>query len=119
VLREGQQVTKTADGKEFVNGLPKGTEKHEAQLRPVGYVSKLPNTEPTTGPLGLMSFFSTLQQSEVVLWGSQVIQESDGAETTVYFPSRPPAAVCCVRARLRCFAEFAAVACSTESTSCL
>jgi cation/acetate symporter len=85
ILREGQMVTKMPDGKVFVNGRPKGTGENEAQLHPVGYLNRLPGSGEKTGPLSLVSFFSTLQQSEVVLWGSQVIKDAD-SETTVYFP---------------------------------
>ena len=59
-------------------------------MHPVGFVSELPGGVEKTGPLGPMSFFSTLQQSEVVLWGSQKIVESDGAVTTVYSQKLTP-----------------------------
>ncbi|MCH7685811.1 MAG: cation acetate symporter [Planctomycetes bacterium] len=90
VLHEAQTVTKTTDGKTLVNGLPMGTGEGETQLHPVGHISKLPGGKSKTGPLGLMSFFSTLQESEVVLWGSRKITESDGSETTVYFQKPTP-----------------------------
>jgi cation/acetate symporter len=68
-----------------VNGKRQGVKGGEADLHPVGHVSRLPGGVQQTGPLGPLSFFSTLQQSEVVLWGSQVINEADGATTTVYY----------------------------------
>jgi cation/acetate symporter len=85
VLREAQTVTKTPDGKVLVNGLPKGLGEGEAQLHPVGYLSRLPEGKSRTGPLGPLTFFSTLQNSEVVLWGNATVTEPDGAVTTVYF----------------------------------
>jgi cation/acetate symporter len=90
LLREAQTVTITADGKTLVNGLPKGTGEGETQLHPVGHITKLPDGKEKTGPLGLLSFFSTMQESEVVLWGSRKITESDGSETTVYYQKPTP-----------------------------
>jgi len=89
-LREAQSLTKTADGAMLGNGQPLGEEKGEAELHPVGWISKLPKGAKKTGPLGPLSFFSTLQQSEVVLWGNQTINEPDGAETTVYYQKPTP-----------------------------
>ncbi|WP_339911463.1 cation acetate symporter [Symmachiella dynata] len=85
VLREAQSETHTTDGETLVNGQVKGTKKGEAELHPVGNVTKLPGGESRTGKLGFLSFFSTLQNSEVVLWGNQKITEPDGTKTTVYF----------------------------------
>ncbi|QDU43717.1 Cation/acetate symporter ActP [Symmachiella dynata] len=85
VLREAQSETHTTDGETLVNGQVKGTKKGEAELHPVGNVTKLPGGESRTGKLGFLSFFSTLQNSEVVLWGNQKITEPDGTTTTVYF----------------------------------
>ncbi|MDG2382113.1 MAG: cation acetate symporter [Pirellulaceae bacterium] len=86
MLTETQTVTRFTDGAVLVNGRPKGTKPGEAQLHPVGYISKLPGEEQKTGPLGPLSFFRTLQKSEVVLWGSQVVKQPvDGSTTTVYF----------------------------------
>ena len=93
LVREAQTVTKTADGKTFVNGRPKGTKKGEAELHPVGYVSRLPDGKEKTGPLGPISFFSTLQKSEVVLWPkwpNQMTTDADGSVTTVYYQKPTP-----------------------------
>lgn len=92
-LREGQTVVQDASGKVFVNGLPKGTGPGEMSLRPVGYVSKLPDDKQTTGPLGPLSFLSTLQQSEVVLWQSHKfvhqISETEPPDLITVFYPRP------------------------------
>ena len=85
VLVETQTVTRTPDERVLVNGQEKGTRKGEPELHPVGHVSQLPDGQDKTGPLGPLSFFSTLQKSEVVLWGNQTITEKDGSETTVYY----------------------------------
>lgn len=90
LLREAQALTKTSDGNRLVNGEPIGTKKGEAELKPVGDVVKLPGGVEKTGPLGPLEFFSTLQQSEVVLWGSTPIKENDGSTTTVYFQKPTP-----------------------------
>ncbi len=90
VLSEGQWLTEKPDGTILVNGEPKGTEKGQPELHPVGHVSRLPGNVEKTGPLGPLSFFSTMQESEVVLWGSQKINESDGSVSTVYFQKPTP-----------------------------
>jgi cation/acetate symporter len=84
-LLEAQYTSTDKDGTVFVNGEPKGKKKGEPELHPVGHISKLPGGVDETGPLGPLSFFSTLQESEVVLWGSEKIKEGDDQTTTVYF----------------------------------
>jgi len=90
ILREAQTLTVTGDGQTLVNGQVKGEKKGEPELHPVGHLTKLPDGKSQTGSLGLLSFFSTLQESEVVLWGSQVIKEAEGGQTTVYFQKPTP-----------------------------
>ncbi|MEM8865525.1 MAG: cation acetate symporter, partial [Planctomycetota bacterium] len=85
-----QTVTVTADGEKRVNGLPFGDGEGEASLRPVGAVSKLPGNVTSTGPLGPVSFLTTLQESEVVLWSSTKTIGDDGSTTTVYSPKPTP-----------------------------
>lgn len=86
-LHEAQTVTVTSEGTTLVNGKPKGSRKGEPELHPIGHVSKLPDGQTETGPLGLLSFFSTLQESTVVLWGTSKtpIADVDGSKTTVYY----------------------------------
>ncbi len=90
MLLEAQTLAKTADGKTLVNGQVKGKKKGEAELHPVGHVSKLPEGKSKTGPLGLLSFFSTLANSEVVLWGSQQATDVNGQSLTVYYQKPTP-----------------------------
>jgi len=85
VLVETQTVTRRQDGRVLVNGQEKGMRKGEPELHPVGHVSQLPDGQDKTGPLGPLSFFSTLQKSEVVLWGNRTITEDNGSVTTVYY----------------------------------
>jgi cation/acetate symporter len=49
-------------------------------------VSKLPEGQTQTGPLGPLEYLSTLQQSEVILWekDKKTVTEADGSVTTVY-----------------------------------
>lgn len=89
-LLEAQYTSTDKDGTVFVNGEPKGKEKGEPELHPVGHISKLPGGVDETGPLGPLSFFSTLLESEVVLWGSEKIKEGDDQTTTVYFQKPTP-----------------------------
>jgi cation/acetate symporter len=90
LLHEAQTVQKLDDGTLLVNGEPKGTQKGEPELHPVGHVSKLPGGEAKTGPLGPLSFFSTLQESEVILWGNDTIEDASGAKVTVYYQKPTP-----------------------------
>ncbi|MBW3543697.1 MAG: cation acetate symporter, partial [Planctomycetes bacterium] len=91
VLYETQSITQTADGRVFLNGVERGVDKdNEPQLRPVGHIAELPEGQTSTGPLGPLEFFRTLQDSTVVLWGSRTIVEADGGATTVYFPKPTP-----------------------------
>jgi cation/acetate symporter len=89
-LDEAQALTRTADGRELVGGLPRGSGAGERELRPVGHVSALPGGEQRTGPLGPLAFFRKLQDSEVVVWGNRRLQHADGSQTWLYF-QRPTA----------------------------
>lgn len=86
-LRETQTVTRTADGIQSISGQ---TPAEGGRLRPVGHVEQLPDGRTQTGPLGLMSFLSTLQESVVVLWRKVDVREPDGTVTTVYYPVPTP-----------------------------
>ncbi|MCA9186565.1 MAG: hypothetical protein KDA99_13140 [Planctomycetales bacterium] len=90
MLRECQTVQTTTNGTVLVNGQPQGERVGEPDLHPIGYVSQLPGGIKETGRLGVLSFLSTLQQSEVVLWGNQKIKSADGATVTIYYPKVTP-----------------------------
>jgi cation/acetate symporter len=91
-LDEAQTITRRPDGQVLANGRPLGRRPipHEDELHPVGYISRLKTGPEPTGPLGPLEFFSTLQQSEVVLWSSHTIRENDGSATTVYYQKPTP-----------------------------
>jgi cation/acetate symporter len=89
-LDEAQTVGKDRNDNVLVNGEIKGTEKGEPELHPVGYISKLPGGVDKTGPVGPLSFFSTLQESEIILWGSEKVIEADESTTTVYYQKPTP-----------------------------
>jgi len=89
-LSETQTLHKAADGTVLVNGRPKGSKKGEPELFQVGHLSDLPGEMTETGPLGPLEFFSTLEESEVVLWGNQKLAHEDGSTTTVYFQKPTP-----------------------------
>lgn len=84
LLRETQTQARSADGQLLVNGQPLGSEKGEPELHPTGHVVSLPGRAEKTGPLGPLAYFRTLQQSEVVLWGSGQITLGD-LPTTVFY----------------------------------
>ena len=81
-----QTVTVTAEGQRLVNGKPHGKGEGQADLRPVGHVSKLPGGVSETGPLGPVEFLSTVRESEVVLWTSKRTTDDAGNTTTTYSP---------------------------------
>lgn len=84
-LDQAQSETKRPGGEILIDGLPRGRGPGQRLMHPVGHVSKLPGGQSETGPLGPLEFFRTLQESEVVLWGSERLVHSDGAVTTVYY----------------------------------
>lgn len=84
-LDQAQAVTTATDGSQQIDGLPKGDGAGQRLLRPVGHVARLPNGQTETGPLGPLQFFRTLQDSEVVLWGSRRLVHADETVTTVYY----------------------------------
>jgi cation/acetate symporter len=91
-LRECQTVRSTERGV-LVNGLLLGETNQAGQpneLHPTGFISQLPNGETKTGPLGPLSFFSTLNDSEIILWGSEKITDGAEGETMVYYPKPTP-----------------------------
>lgn len=90
MLLEAQTVTKTSEGVTMVNGEVKGTKKGEPELHPVGHISKLPDGQESTGPVGLLSFFRTLGGSEVILWGSQKVLDDEGQAVSVYYQKPTP-----------------------------
>ena len=81
-----QTVTIKPDGTKLVNGLPQGKGDGQADLRPVGHVSKLPDGQSETGPMNPVEFLGTLRDSEVVLWTSKTTIAEDGTKTTTYSP---------------------------------
>ncbi|MEX1230301.1 MAG: cation acetate symporter [Planctomycetaceae bacterium] len=84
-LYEAQTKTKTPDGKTLVNGLVQGTNEGEADLYPVGHLKSLPSGVEPGDPVGPISFFSTLQESEIVLWGKESLKDEQEGEATVFF----------------------------------
>ncbi len=87
-----QMISEATDGQWFVNGVPRGLGEGEENLRPVGRLARLPGDIESTGPVGPLEFFSSLQESDVVLWDKTIVREADGAVATVYFQSPTPGA---------------------------
>ena len=91
-LLEGQSQTKSANQGSLIGGVPMGREKGQRTLRPGGQLVRLPDEYASTddaaiqtGPLGPIEFFDVLRRSQVMLWGSQQIDHSDGSVTKIYF----------------------------------
>ena len=85
-LPPAQTIVKQPGGATLINGLPKGTGPGQAQLQPVGSITRLPGGVENTGPLGPLEFFSALQGSEVVIWKKTETKSADNTTTTVYEP---------------------------------
>ena len=84
-LDQAQAVMVAPGGKITAIGGSTEAPDDGSPLLPVGNVSRLPDNVASTGPVGPLEFFRTLQQSEVVLWGSHKFAEPDGTSTTVYY----------------------------------
>ncbi|MCR9292441.1 MAG: cation acetate symporter [bacterium] len=91
LLAECQTVQTQAEGPELINGLPKQqpVDGKPNQLHPVGYIESLTDLRPS-GPVDPVSFFRILGDSQVVLWGSETVSNSDGSKTTIYYPKSTP-----------------------------
>jgi cation/acetate symporter len=87
---EAQTITKGTDGQTLVNGQAIGTGEGELQLPPLAFVSRLPEGVAATGPLGPLQFFSTLQQSEVVLNTVETTEGPDGSSVVKFTPRPTP-----------------------------
>lgn len=85
-LARAQTLAILPGGARLANGLPQGKGEGQGDLLPVGQVLRLPDGQTRTGPLGPLSFLTTLSRSEVILWGSDKISAEDGSVTTVYYP---------------------------------
>jgi len=68
----------------YVNGLLQ--ERGKNDLAKVGEILKLPDGKSDTGPLGPFAYLSTIQGSEIVVWGKETIKDDDGINVTVYYP---------------------------------
>ena len=80
-----QTMVVRKDGSKLINGIPHGKEEGQADLRPVGHISKLPGDQTQTGPLGPLKYLETLQQSEIVLWAKKETVV-DGEKRTTWSP---------------------------------
>jgi cation/acetate symporter len=89
LLRQAQAVTGSGASR-LIDGAPNGRGPRERELQPIGHLSKLPGGRTSTGPLGPISFFTTIGDSEVILWGSTTITNSKGPKTTVYYQKPTP-----------------------------
>lgn len=84
---QSQTMVTQADGKKIVNGLPQGHGTGEGDLRSVGHISKLPNGQKETGPLGPIQYLATLQASEIVLWKKS--DKIENGQKTTTWSSQP------------------------------
>jgi cation/acetate symporter len=88
VFTECQLLTETPDGERLVNGLP---QKPGNDLRPVGFIQRLPGKSESTGRLGPLSFLATIQDADIGLPRSEVVVDA-GGRNTVYSSAITPGA---------------------------
>ncbi len=89
MLRQAQSVT-TVDGNVLIDGAPLGVEEGTRQLKPIGYLSKLPDGKTQSGTVGPVSFFTTLGESEVMLWRKDKVVKHQQGSTTVHYQKPTP-----------------------------
>ena len=85
---ECQVLTETASGQKLVNGLP---QKAGNDLRPVGFIQRLPGDKDFTGQLGPLSFLATIEKSDIGLPKSEVVSDT-GGKNTIYYSAITPGA---------------------------
>ncbi len=85
-IAETQYKYQVPNERLIVNGKPQGKKEGETDFYPVGRVSKLPDGKKETGSLGITGFFKTLRDSEVILWGKDIIKNADDSTLTIYYP---------------------------------
>jgi cation/acetate symporter len=83
-LRQGQVRTQTSDGIQ-IDGAPLGKGEREKELQRVGNVSRLGDGTSATGPLSPVGYLNAINDSEIILWGSEKITHEDKSTSTVYF----------------------------------
>ncbi|MEM9588393.1 MAG: cation acetate symporter, partial [Planctomycetota bacterium] len=86
LLTRGQSLRTNPDGSRTVDGIALGRAESEKQLAPVGHIYRLPDGADKSGTLGPVSFFTTLQESDVILYSSRKVTHAEEGSTTVYFP---------------------------------
>ena len=83
------QYKTTIDGKTIVNGKPQGNGPGQGDFNPIGSIAKLPgDKDGATGPLGPLSFISTLQNSSVYVWTADSSVKDGSQAYTIYYPSK-------------------------------
>lgn len=85
---EAQTLTKTADGRELVNGLPHGRGTGQADFFPVGHIARLPENVAQLAPVGPVQFFGALADSQITVWTKDPAKLTDenGDVATVFYP---------------------------------
>ena len=84
-----QTILTKPDGTKIVNGKPHGHKEGEADLRPVGHISRLPDGLKATGPLSPAGYLAVLQRSDVVTWKKET-KKTDEGELVTYTPQITP-----------------------------
>jgi len=78
-LLEAQSKTVSAKGDILYNGAPKKDNKFKS----VGHITKLPDGQTKTGPIGLFKYFSTIEGSEIVRYPKAKIAKFEDGEDHV------------------------------------
>jgi cation/acetate symporter len=82
-LTEALNITNTASGEKLYNGAPKA----ERRFYQVGHLKNIVykgEEVESTGPLGPFEFFSTLEESEIVIFNKSIFDDGDDRVTAFY-----------------------------------
>ncbi len=80
-----RSVTVASDETKHYAGFPSGTE--GSAFKPASHISKLPNGESQSGPLGPVAFLVAVQNSTIQSWTAEKFKTKAGA-VTAYIPKQ-------------------------------
>jgi len=90
-LREIQWMERRPDGGVWVNGLPRGRDKGQGDLHPVGFLESLSDGRTATGAVGPLEFLESLQGSQISLWRSEPeLRADDGTRISIFYSQSVP-----------------------------
>jgi cation/acetate symporter len=90
---KSQVLTIKTDGSRWIDGVPQGHGEGQTDFRPVGQIKRLPDGIKETGPVDPITFLSTLQRSDIIIWDSKTSKGTgDVVSETTFSPRVVPGA---------------------------